>query len=370
VFVDRRVPGGRGTLQGEPDDDSPVQRTALLGLVRRCPQLAFAPIADQLAIDVVRGRLDDATAGALRAFWSDHASLGPDEADRRLPEVVCVLRSADGSVAGACSVSARELPLVGSRRFHVLRTLLPGEARERFFDLLAATYEVLDGEYDGAAGEPIGLCALVEEPERHARPQAEWTGPRTIYAGYLADGRQVRLAYYSAALSASTWPVPPEFDLVPFAAQDTIGADDVIEMWTSAGVLPLAEARRRVDELQLVAIDKQGDLAGVSTRYLQHNEQLRMDLWYFRAFVAPAYRQSFAATLLAVRGREQLSEAYVSGRDTRAAGMIMEIESELLRRLFPNAVWFPADVIYIADAPNGSHVRVHYFPGALAPEPG
>jgi hypothetical protein len=336
----------------------------------RCPQLAFAPIADQLTIDVVRGRLDGATAGALRALWSDHASLGPGEADRRLPEVVCVLRASDGSVAGACSVSARELPLVGNRGFHVLRTLLPGEARERFFDLLAATYEVLDGECDGAEGEPIGLCALVEERERRARPEAEWTDPRAIYAGYLADGRQVRLAYYSAALSASTWPVPPEFDLVPFAAQDTIGADDVIEMWTSAGVLPLAEARRRVDELHLVAIDKQGDVAGVSTRYLQHNEQLRMDLWYFRAFVAPAYRQSFVATLLAVRGREHLSEAYVSGRDTRAAGMIMEIESELLRRLFPNAVWFPADVIYIADAPNGAHVRVHYFPGALAPEPG
>ena len=168
------------------------------------------------------------------------------------------------------------------------------------------TYEVLDGEYDGAEGEPIGLCALVEERERRARPQAEWTDPRTIYAGYLADGRQVRLAYFSAALSASTWPVPPEFDLVPFAAQDKIGADDVIEMWTSAGVLPPRRRGAGSTRSTLVAIDKQGDLAGVSTRYLQHNEQLRMDLWYFRAFVAPAYRQVVRRHVARRAGREHL----------------------------------------------------------------
>src|SRR3954454_16341821 len=222
-------------IAGPPCRKSRTLVAAGLEMKLRCPQLAFAPIADQLTIAVVRGRLDDATADGLRAFSADHASLGPGEADRRLHEVVCVLRASDGAVAGACSVSSRELPLVANRGFHVWRPLLPGEARERFFDLLTATYEVLDGEYNGAEGEPIGLCALVEERERRARPQAEWSDPRTIYAGYLADGRQVRLAYYSAALSASTWPVPPEFDLVPFAAQDRIGADDVVEMWTSAG---------------------------------------------------------------------------------------------------------------------------------------
>ena len=96
-------------------------------------------------------------------------------------------------------------------------------------------------------------------------------------------------------------------------------------------------------------------------------DQLRMDLWYVRAFTASAYRKSLIATSLAVRGRVYLEEAFVSGRDTRAAGMIYEVESELLKSLFPNAVWKPADVLFIGENEQGAHVRVHYFAGALAP---
>jgi hypothetical protein len=331
------------------------------------PSGAIADPGASTTIDVVRGRLDDATAAGLLAFWAANAALDEGEARRRLPEVVCVLRGSDGAIAGACSVYAAEVPLIGGRRFWMYRTLLPGAARERFFDLFAAAYAALDAEYDGADGEPIGLCLALEERERAARPDAEWSDPRTIHAGFFPDGRQVRLAYFSAALSASTWPVPPDYDIALFAAQDAIGADDVIALWTGEGGLPEAEARRRVDELLLVATDREGRLAGVATRYLKHNEQLRMDLWYFRALTAQAHRKSFVATSLAVLGREHLEAAYVSGRDTRAAGLIYEVESEILKQLFPNAVWFPADVIYIGDSPNGAHVRVHYFAGAEAP---
>jgi hypothetical protein len=291
------------------------------------------------------------------------------EAQRRLPEVVCVLRGADGSIAGACSVFAGEVPLIANRPFHILRTLLPGDASERFFDLFAATWRTLDAEYGGTAGEPIGVCALLGERERRARPQAEWQDPRTIYAGYLADGRQVRLAYYSGAVSAGhlDWAGERGFRIVPFAGQEDITPDDVIALWTAEAGLTQAEARRRVDEVMLVATGDNGRLAGVTTRYLRHNEQLRMDLWYVRAFTAHAHRKTAIATALAVRGREHLEEAYVSGRDTRAGGLIYEVESELLKQIFPNAVWQPADVLFIGCNEQGAHVRVHYFAGALAP---
>jgi hypothetical protein len=320
----------------------------------------------------VRGRLDDATGDALRAFWAQHAELDEDEVARRMAEVVCVVRAPDGAIAGACSVFATELPLIANRRVFVLRTLLPGDARERYFDLFAAAYRALDAEYDGGEGDPIGLCVLLEEPERRARPEAEWAEPRTIYAGYLADGRQVRLAYFAASLSAGhlDWEAEAGYRIVPFAAQDEVGPDDVVALWTSEGVLPEAEARRRVEEVLLVAIGDDGRLAGITTRYLRRNEQLRMDLWHIRAFTAAAYRKSAIATALAVRGREYLEQRFVSGQDTRAAGLIYEVESELLKRLFPNAIWKPADVLFIGENAHGAHVRVHYFAGAIAPEPG
>ena len=333
----------------------------------RLPSRAIADPGASTTIDLVRGRLDDATASGLLSFWAAHAALGEAEARRRLPEVVCVLRGADGGIAGTCSAFTDAVPLIGNRRFFVLRTLLPGAAHERIFDMFAAAWNALDGEDDGAPGDPIGVCLLLSERERLVRPEAEWQDPRTIYAGYLPDGRQVRLAYFTAARSVSSDPVEHGYRVVPFAEQDEVGADDVIALWTGEGALPEAEARRRVDEVMLVAINDKGTLAGVTTRYLQRNEQLRMDLWYVRVFTASAYRKSLVATSLAVRGREYLEEAFVSGRDTRAAGMIYEVENELLKSLFPNAVWKPADVLFIGENEQGAHVRVHYFAGALAP---
>jgi hypothetical protein len=325
-------------------------------------------ISGQLTIDVVRGGVDDTTADALRAFWAQHAGMDDAAAAQRLPEVVAVLRDADGSIAGACSVFSTRVPLIADRPFHALRSLLPGAARERFFDLFAATHAALDPAYDGADGDPIGLCALLEEPERRARPEAEWANPRTIHAGYLPDGRQLRVAYFSAALSAGhvDWRAESGYRIVPFADQEAITPDDVVALWVSQGVLPQAEARRRADEVMLVAIGDDGRLAGVTTRYLKHNEQLRMDLWYIRAFTASAYRKSAIATALAVRGREWLEQRFVSGQDTRAQGLIYEVESELLKRIFPNAIWQPADVLFIGENAQGAHVRVHYFAGAMA----
>jgi hypothetical protein len=249
------------------------------------------------------------------------------------------------------------------------RSLLPGDAREQFFAMFEAAYGALDAEYDGAPGDAIGVCLALEEPERLARPEAEWPDPRTIYAGYFPDGRQARVTYFTKALSTGhlDWASETGYRIVPFADQDAITPDDVVALWVSEGVLPEAEARRRVDEVMLVAIDDKDRVAGVTTRYLRHHEQLRMDLWHIRAFTAATHRKSAIATALAVRGREYLEEAFVSGRDTRAGGLIYEVESELLKRIFPNAIWKPADVLYIGDNDKGAHVRVHYFAGALAP---
>ena len=70
----------------------------------------------------------------------------------------------------------------------------------------------------------------------------------------------------------------------------------------------------------------------MSTRFLERNEQLGMDLWYMRVFVAAAHRTSNAATALAVGSRDHLQAAFLEGRDTRGAGMAMVVQSEILKR--------------------------------------
>jgi hypothetical protein len=152
-------------------------------------------------IEVVRGRVDGPVADQMLAFWERHGALSRDEARRRLPELVCVLRGNDGAIAGASSVLAAEVPLIGSRRFWIYRSLLPGDAAEEGPAMITATFNALDAEFDGRAGSPIGLCVLIADAaERRRRPEAEWSDPRMIYAGYLDDGRQVRIAYFEDAV--------------------------------------------------------------------------------------------------------------------------------------------------------------------------
>jgi hypothetical protein len=110
-----------------------------------------------------------------------------------------VLRGPEDAIAGACSVFAADVELVGGRRFWIYRSLLPGDAREHALPMIDATFAALDAEFGGAAGEPIGLCVFLDERERKLRPEAEWPDPRMIYAGYLPDGRQVRIAYFEGA---------------------------------------------------------------------------------------------------------------------------------------------------------------------------
>ena len=77
-----------------------------------------------MTIETVRGNLSDETAAEILAFWEERGALSGDAAQKRLREVVCVLRGSDGEIAGVNSVYAEEVPLVGNRVFWVYRSLM------------------------------------------------------------------------------------------------------------------------------------------------------------------------------------------------------------------------------------------------------
>lgn len=333
----------------------------------------IGPIDGQLSaeIQVVRGVADDAWREEVLAFWRDRAGFTGPPAEQRLPQVVCLARREDRLV-GVSSVYPDTVDLVGGRRFWIFRSLVAEDAAGEHDALVTATFHALDGE---GGGGPEGLCVLLDEDQRRRRPEAEWADPRLIYAGYV-DGRQVRIAYFSDQVSASTAPEPeggwkpdPGYELAPFEAQTKIGTDDVLAVWTAEGGLPTQEAQRRLSELLLVASDSQGVVAGIATAYLARNEQLQADMWHLRAFVPRAHRMSNIAVSLAVGGRRRLVERFVSGEEPRGLGMIFEVENEGLKRAFPKGLWWPSDVLFIGESRGGAHLRVHYFPGVQAPEP-
>jgi hypothetical protein len=165
---------------------------------------------------------------------------------------------------------------------------------------------------------------------------------------------------------------PPSSDyrIELFASQAAVAEQHVIDLWVREGALNLPEARRRASEVLLVATDGNQHLAAVSTAFLGHSEQLRTDMWYTRVFVAEAHRRSHVAAALAQRARDHLARQFADGADRRATGMIFEVASEVLKRFRPQAVWPYTDFVFVGENARGDHVRVYYFPGALAPDPG
>ena len=147
-------------------------------------------------IEVLRGRLDDHWSERLMDFWTSHGALKHDAARARLDDVVAVALDGD-EIAGVCSVFAADVPLVGGRRFWVYRNfVLSDDAGDA---LLAAAFRMLDDEYDPEAGGPVGLLAPLGAAQAARRPEAQWDDPRFLHAGFLADGRQARIAYFAGA---------------------------------------------------------------------------------------------------------------------------------------------------------------------------
>jgi hypothetical protein len=273
----------------------------------------------------------------------------------------------------------RSIPLVG-RRFW-LYAAGSGDVDARDFN---AAFEDLERDFEPNDQGPIGLCLIVDDRDlMERRPEAIWPETELMFAGYLPDDRQVRIRYFWGATIGPGLPDSPSLDaamaedhpledryrIEPLAESTTVAPEDVIEMWHRDGVLPGPLARERVRQVQLVAISEEGEVAGVSTAYLGHSPQLRMDLWHYRTFVGSAHRHTNIARHLISSNRDLLERRFVSGEDARAQGMIFELEHEGMRRHLNTAIWAHSRFVFIGEDQRGWHVRVYYFPAARVPLP-
>ena len=104
------------------------------------------------------------------------------------------------------------------------------------------------------------------------------------------------------------------------------------------------------EEVALVGTDPDGTLCGVSTAYLQRNEQLGCELWHLRAFVSAEHRAGHLAANLLFQTLALTRERFASGNHPEAPGAIIEIESPDIQRTFPEAVWMPTRFYFISRA--------------------
>ena len=150
-------------------------------------------------IEVVRGEVGPELQEELVRFWIERNALDERVARIRAPQVLCVLRDDAGQIAGVNSAYAEEVPAVGARTFWIYRMLID-EAHQTAAapGMLETAFGVLSADFDGTG--PIGFCVFLPDPSifpDHKR--AFWEELDLTYAGYLPDGRQVRLRYFDDA---------------------------------------------------------------------------------------------------------------------------------------------------------------------------
>jgi len=163
-------------------------------------------------------------------------------------------------------------------------------------------------------------------------------------------------------------PLPAGYRVQLLAGHEAIGPAEVMAFWADHRAMPAGEAVGRVHEVLFVGLDPGDELVAVSTAYLQRSRQMRMTFWYQRVFVAPEHRMGNLAFRLLLAGRDHLRALYESGADRRAAGLMVEVQHRGARAHLVNAVW-RSDFTFVGQNHGGDHMRVHYFPGALAPLP-
>jgi hypothetical protein len=327
--------------------------------------------------------LDDAHASEVLHFLTREGGLNEETARRWLSEVVCLLVE-DDRIVGVSTAHPASVALIGGRPFWLYRSVLTPSSAERWNEMFNCAFDELAKEFT-ADSDYIGLCVLVEDPGAVSRrPEAVWPETELMFAGYLDDSRQVRVRYFWGAEIAPglpnspslnetrghEYPLEDRYRILSLGETSEISAEDVIRFWEREGAMPEPdEARRRVEEVELVAVDRDGSVVGVSSLYLARNAQLRTDLWHYRTFVAEAHRMSNIAAQLIFRNRDRMEERFLRGADTRAGGMLFELEHEGMKAYFNKALWLPADFTFISENEFGDHVRVHYFPGATVPPP-
>ncbi len=170
-------------------------------------------------------------------------------------------------------------------------------------------------------------------------------------------------------MSSYERPLGPGYRIELFAESRTVTDEHVLALWARETQITEEMARTRLAEVLMVATDPQAGLVGVATAYLQRNRQLRLDLWHQRVFVATDHRMSGISLQLGNRAVEHLERRFVSGEDTRGAGIAFEVENAGYRRRFPEAVGTMMPAVFIGVNRRDQPVYVRYFPGALAPLP-
>lgn len=141
-------------------------------------------------------------------------------------------------------------------------------------------------------------------------------------------------------------------------------ARDLLAFWKEHGAIPDEDqARQRLPQVLAVARDGEDRVAGVCTALAVTPAQLGQPVYFYRSFIAPAWRTTRLVYFLHEHAFAWLENQAMSG-DYPCIGVILELENARFGKVGRQAVWSKPPFTYIGKSPRGLDVRVRYFRGA------
>lgn len=138
-------------------------------------------------------------------------------------------------------------------------------------------------------------------------------------------------------------------------------ADELVAFWLAHKALPHEQAARaRLAQLVMYARDAEGAVAAVCTAVPQTPPQLGQPVYFYRSFVAPAWRQSLVVFRL-LKKAVALLEAHGRENQWPCIGVLLELENRRFGEKGRMPVWPGIDFVYVGKSPRGLECRIHWF---------
>jgi hypothetical protein len=138
-------------------------------------------------------------------------------------------------------------------------------------------------------------------------------------------------------------------------------AEDIVAFWKRENALPAGmDPASRVGQVVMFARDDSGEVAAVSTAMPQWPPALGQPVYFYRSYVAPAFRTTRVVYNL-LRRSVRLLESDAEAHDWPCIGVLLELENERFGKAGRMPIWPRIEFVYIGRSPRGLECRVHWF---------
>lgn len=139
---------------------------------------------------------------------------------------------------------------------------------------------------------------------------------------------------------------------------------EIVKFWVSNKAIgDQSQAAQRARQVACIARSESGEIIGVSTAQARVVPRLRQPMFYYRNFIAEAYRGKQLAPPFLEMTKQTLQSFNAAQPKPLCLGMVIELENKALAEHRNEAQW-KEGFTFIGYSPKGNHMRVWYFEGA------